>query len=236
MCVYVSLCGCVVYYVYATFISHPFTSIHTTTAPATTAPPRALGLRDITILLPSAPIPSMVEEGAMMEVDGGGETGETEGARLMLALARAASAAAAAAQGEGEGEGDGGVETLELSYHTSTTSSPLSLTPLARGLSLARGLRRLDLSSWVGGGEGAVVLSLGDVREVSRREGRVWGRVYIHITKWKNINTHTTHNPIPTHTNSFSPPSATTPASAPFASTTPAASSPPTPPPPPQWR
>lgn len=130
-------------------------------------PPRTLSLKEI-ILLPSpTPAPVIVDvegKGEGMDVDGTGGEGEEE--RLLHALAHTFKG--------------GEMEGLEVSchYHSSSSPSPLSIAPLARALPLARGLRRLDLgSSCGGGGEGGggqqpCFLSLGDVREVSKKRAR----------------------------------------------------------------
>lgn len=159
-------------------------------------PPRTLGLRDITILLPppsASPTTTEPPSIMMMEVDhdddqneNGGSSQrnpEGEGAALMGLLATGVSS-------------EGGVETLELScHHYYTLPSPPTtaaaanaeqaqqrlLLPLPsihpvlfRALSLARGLRRLDLGTTsAGAGDGAggmeeplPLLSVGDAREV----------------------------------------------------------------------
>lgn len=125
-----------------------------------------------------------------MDVDGNEEV-EEEG--LMTVLAAAMGMGTGGGNGEEGGVGVGVVESLELSYRThhhtppttttagpttdgetqqqlSSSSSSLSIHPVFRALSLAKGLRRLDLGT-NGGGGGGPLLSVGDVREVRR----VWG-------------------------------------------------------------
>lgn len=149
------------------------------TAPVTLLPPRTLGLRDI-VLLPSSPTPApAIENPNAMDIE---SVETTEEARLLSALARAVAA-----------EADrGGVEALELSYHTlpslPAVPSP-SIGPVFRALALAKGLRRLDLSTDVGSGEGAGsgFLSLEeDVREVSHLSHARMRSVYMFaIDEWR---------------------------------------------------